>query len=252
MVTCGTEQAVVLAGGRGTRLEPYTVLFPKPLMPLGDMPILEVVLRQLGRAGFKRVTLAVGHFSQLIEAYFGGGDSLGLELLYSREQEPLGTAGPLAQIPDLDRPFLVMNGDVLTTLDYGRFLRNHELSGAVASISTHVRSNRVDFGVVQADESGRVTGYLEKPTHEYLVSMGVYAFSPEVLDYIPRGERLDFPELVLRLLAAGKVVRSVPYEGFWLDIGRHEDLARAQQEFAHRKNEFLPDTDISGKGDGAT
>lgn len=240
MADSSDRQAVVLAGGRGTRLEPYTVLFPKPLMPLGDMPILEIVLRQLARAGFSRVTLAVGHFSQLIEAYFGDGSRVGVELVYLREEKPLGTAGPLAQVPGLEKPFLVMNGDVLTTLDYAAFLRDHERSSAIASISTHLRTNRVDFGVVEVDDQGWVTGYVEKPIHEYLVSMGVYAFHPEVLDFIPAGQHLDFPELVLRLLAAGRPVRSVPYEGFWLDIGRHEDLARAQEVFAERKHEFLP------------
>jgi len=230
---------VVLAGGRGTRLAPYTVLFPKPLMPLGEMPILEVVLRQLARCGFVKVTLAVGHFSQLIESYFGRGEAVGVELVYVHEDEPLGTAGPLAMVSGLDEPFLVMNGDVLTTLDFADFLAGHIHSGATASISTHVRSNRVDFGVVQADETGLVTGYIEKPVHEYLVSMGVYAFSPEACRFIEPGRRLDFPELVLALLAAGRPVRSVPYTGYWLDIGRHDDLARAQEEFAGRKDEFL-------------
>lgn len=235
----GAKQAVVLAGGRGTRLAPYTVLFPKPLMPLGEMPILEVVLRQLARCGFAKVTLAVGHYSQLIEAYFGRGETVGAELVYAREDEPLGTAGPLATIAGLDEPFLVMNGDVLTTLDFADFLRDHVQSSATASISTHMRSNRVDFGVVQADETGLVRGYTEKPVHEYLVSMGVYAFSPEVRSFIEPGRRLDFPELVLKLLAAGRSVRSVPYDGYWLDIGRHDDLAQAQKEFVGRRDEFL-------------
>lgn len=238
-----TRRAVVLAGGKGTRLAPYTLVFPKPLMPIGDMPILEVVLRQLARLGFAEVILAVGHFSQLIEAYFGGGESVGVELVYVREDEPLGTAGPLALVPDLDEPFLVMNGDVLTTLNYAAFLADHVRSGAVGSISTHMRSNRVDFGVVRAGDDGRVTGYIEKPRHEYLVSMGVYAFSPEVLEFIPRGRRLDFPDLVLRLLAAGRIVRSVPYRGYWLDIGRHDDLACAQEEFAIRREQFLTGDD---------
>lgn len=230
----------MLAGGKGTRLAPYTVVFPKPLMPIDDMPILEIVLRQLASAGFRRVTLAVGHFSQLIEAYFGAGAEVGVELEYVREDTPLGTAGPLAVVPGLQEgPFLVMNGDVLTTLDFAAFLDGHAASGAVASISTHVRANHVDFGVVEADARGRVTGYIEKPSQEYLVSMGVYAFSPAVLEFIPAGQRLDFPELVLRLIAAGREVRSVPYTGYWLDIGRHDDLARAQEEFAARRDEFL-------------
>lgn len=235
----GSRLAVVLAGGRGTRLAPYTVVMPKPLMPLGDMPILEVVLRQLRRYGFRRVVLAVGHLSQLIEAYFGDGSGLGVELVYARESEPLGTAGPLALIPGLDRDFLVMNGDVLTSLNLGAFLDAHSAAGAPASIATYERTNRVDFGVVQSDREGYVTGYVEKPVHRYLVSMGVYAFSPEALTLITPGERLDFPDLVLRLLTAGRQVRSVPFAGYWLDIGRHDDLARAQEELEAHRADFL-------------
>lgn len=231
--------AVVLAGGKGTRLAPYTVVLPKPLMPLGDMPILELVLRQLRRYGFSRVVLAVGHLGQLIEAYFGDGSLLEMDLLYAREREPLGTAGPLALIPGLDRDFLVMNGDVLTSLDLAAFLDSHSRSGAPASIATHVRTNQVDFGVVEANQEGDVVGYIEKPEHRYLVSMGVYAFSPAAVGHITPGERLDFPDLVLRLLAAGERVRSVPFEGYWLDIGRHDDLARAQEELEAHRTDFL-------------
>ena len=233
------RRAVILAGGKGTRLAPYTVVFPKPLMPLGETPILEVVLRQLAAQGFSDATLAVGHLAGLIEAYFGDGSAFGIELTYAHEDEPLGTAGPLAFVDGLDEPFLMMNGDVLSTLDYGAFLGEHTESGSVASISTYCRQNKVDFGVVEASSSGRVTGYVEKPTSAYLVSMGVYAFSPSVREYLERGETLDFPDLVLRLLERGEHVRSVLFEGFWLDIGRHDDFARAQAEFAVRRAEFL-------------
>lgn len=234
-----TRKAVILAGGRGQRLAPYTKVFPKPLMPLGETPILEVVLRQLARYGFTDVTLATGHLSQLIEAYFGDGSEVGVRLTYAREQEPLGTAGPLATIDGLDEPFLVMNGDVLCTLDYGAFLEEHAASGADATVSTHVRENRVDFGVVEADHDGRITGYIEKPTSTYLVSMGVYAFSPAALELIKPGERLDFPDLVLRMLEHGRLVHSRVFDGYWLDIGRHDDFEQAQAEFEARKSEFL-------------
>jgi NDP-sugar pyrophosphorylase family protein len=233
------KRAVIHAGGKGTRLAPYTIVFPKPLMPLGETPILEIVLRQLARGGFTDVTLAVGYLAELIESYFGDGECFGVRLTYTREEQPLGTAGPLANVDDLAEPFLVMNGDVLSTLDYGAFLDGHVASGADASISTYVRCNRVDFGVVETDERGRVVDYVEKPSHEYLVSMGVYAFSPGVLAHIAPGEYLDFPDLVLRLLSAGAFVRSVPFGGYWLDIGRHDDFARAQEEFAKRRTEFL-------------
>jgi NDP-mannose synthase len=236
------KRAVVLAGGRGTRLAPYTVVFPKPLMPLGDTPVLEIVLRQLRASGFTDVTLAVGHLAELIEAYFGDGSRFGVQLAYSREDAPLGTAGPLALIDGLTEPFLVMNGDVLSTLDYGGFLDDHVAASASASIATFTRCNTVDFGVVRTDDDGRVTGYDEKPSSDYLVSMGVYAFSPQVLDHIESGRYLDFPDLIHRLLSRRAVVRSAPFDGFWLDIGRHDDFALAQAEFEGRRTEFLRET----------
>jgi NDP-sugar pyrophosphorylase family protein len=235
------KRAVILAGGKGTRLAPFTTVFPKPLMPLGETPILEVVLRQLAHAGFTHVTLAVGHLSQLIEAFFGDGSQLGVSIGYSREEEPLGTAGPLALIEGLDEPFLVMNGDVLATIDYGAFLEGHVADGAAASIVTSIRTTRIDFGIVETDENGDVSGYVEKPTHEYAVSTGVYAFAPRALAHITRGERLDFPDLILRLLAAGERVHTVPFGGYWLDIGRHDDFARAQDEFESMRAQFLPE-----------
>jgi NDP-sugar pyrophosphorylase family protein len=233
------RKAVILAGGKGTRLAPYTTVFPKPLMPLGETPILEIVLRQLARHGFKDVTLAVGYLAELIEAYFGDGSRFGLSLRYSREHEPMGTAGPLALIDGLDEPFLVMNGDVLTTLDYGAFLDEHIASRVVATIATFGRTHTVDFGVIETDADGMVSGYVEKPSSDYLVSMGVNALSPAALEVVAAGERLDVPELMLRLIAAGQPVRSSLFEGYWLDIGRHDDFARAQDEFGAHAEEFL-------------
>lgn len=234
-----SKRAIVLAGGKGTRLAPYTTVFPKPLMPLGETPILEIILRQLAYSGFTDITLAVGYLSQLIQAYFGDGSQLGIDLSYSRETEPLGTAGPLRLVERLDEPFVMMNGDVLTTLDYGTFLEAHASSGAAATIATFRRTDTVDFGVIEADLSGEVTGYTEKPRSEYLVSMGVNAFSPEVLGHIAQGERIDVPDLMLRLMAAGSRVRSALFEGYWLDVGRHDDFALAADEFKAHESEFL-------------
>lgn len=233
------KRAIILAGGKGTRLAPYTTVLPKPLMPLGETPILEIILRQLASAGFTDVSLAVGYLSQLIQAYFGDGEDVGLRLSYSRENEPLGTAGPLTLVKDITEPFVMMNGDVLTTLDYGAFLDAHIASGATATIATFTRTDMVDFGVVLTDADGKVTGYSEKPRTEYLVSMGINAFSPEVLDYVTEGEKLDVPDLILRLIAAGATVRSETFEGYWLDVGRHDDFARAADEFEAHRSEFL-------------
>ena len=233
------KRAVILAGGVGSRLAPYTLVFPKPLMPLGSTPILEIVIRQLAARGFDEVIVATGHLAELIETFFGNGEAFGISIRYVREQQPLGTAGALGLVTGLDEPFLVMNGDILTTLDYGVLIEEHASSGADMTIATHRREQLVDFGVIESDESLRVTGYVEKPRLHYNVSMGAYALSPGALNFIESGERIDIPELVGRLLHADRPVRIHPFEGFWLDIGRHDDFARAQEEFEKRKNELL-------------
>ncbi|RMH01182.1 MAG: nucleotidyltransferase family protein [Chloroflexi bacterium] len=234
-------KAVILAGGKGTRLAPYTIVFPKPLMPLDDMPILEVVIRQLSHYGFKDITMAVGHLAELIMAYFSDGSQFGVKIQYSREDVPLGTAGPLSLIPDLNEPFIVMNGDVLTTLNFAELYRYHRQRGGIATIAMHRRSVNIDLGVIKHDVSNRIVDYIEKPTYHYQVSMGIYVFDPHVLTYIPGGERLDFPELVLRLLQAGETVIGYPYDGYWLDIGRTDDYAQASEEFGKLRHLFLPE-----------
>jgi NDP-sugar pyrophosphorylase family protein len=224
-------QAVILAGGKGRRLRPYTTVLPKPLMPLGDMPIIEVVLRQLAAAGFDQVTVAVGYLAELLMAYCGDGSKFGLKLHYSREEEPLGTAGPLALVDGLDDTFLVMNGDVLTSLDLRGLVQQHRVNGAVATIATHQRQQQINYGIIESDEKGQVTAYIEKPTHHYRVSMGIYVLEPAVLSLIPRGRYLDLPDLVRQLMAAGQPVLAYPFDGYWLDIGRHDDYEQAVEEF---------------------
>ena len=233
-------RAVILAGGKGTRLAPYTTVFPKPLMPIDDVPILEVVVRQLRHHGIRRLTFAVGHLAELLMAYFGDGSKYGVEIEYSREEQPLGTAGPLKLIPALTGTFLLMNGDVLTDLSYTELIASHRASDAVATIAMHEREVKIDLGVIETDECHRVTGYLEKPSHQYRASMGIYLFEPRVLEFIGDGERLDFPDLILRLIAAGEVIRGVPYGGYRMDIGRHEDYAQAVEEFRRNRARRLP------------
>ncbi len=233
-------RAVILAGGKGTRLAPYTTVLPKPLVPVGDMPILEIVLRQLQRAGVNHVTMAVGHLANLLMAFFGEGDRLGLYIDYSLEDTPLGTAGPLALIEGLDDTFLVMNGDILTTLDYAALVAYHRQRGAVATIAMHQRTVKVDLGVIDVDDANRLVGYAEKPSYDYLVSMGVYVFDPMVLCHVQPGLRLDFPELVWKLLADDQLVVGYPHDGYWLDIGRPDDYARAIEEFEQMRDQLLP------------
>jgi NDP-sugar pyrophosphorylase family protein len=237
------SRAVILAGGLGTRLRPYTTVLPKPLMPVGDRPILDVVIRQLARAEFERVTIATGYLAELIEAFFGDGARYGVAIDYHREHEPLGTVGALSLIAGLDDDFLVMNGDVLTDLDYRLLMDRHVADGAAATIAAHARDVQISLGVMRFEQTSdptRITDYIEKPTLSYHASMGVYCFSPRVLEHIPRGGRLDFPDLVLRLIAAGETVRAWPSDDHWLDVGRPDDYEQAQQDFERMRDRFLP------------
>lgn len=231
-------RAVILAGGKGTRLTPYTTVFPKPLMPIGEMPILEIVLRQLAHHGIQDITLAVGYLAELLMAYCGDGSKFGLRLDYSREELPLGTAGPISLIEDIQETFLVMNGDLLTTIDYSAMWKYHEERGAIATLASYRREVKIDLGVIESEE-GWVKDYIEKPTYHYAVSTGIYIFNPEVLKYVERGMRLDLPELILRLIHAGEKVNIYNFDGYWLDIGRHDDYDSAVQEFSAHRNEFL-------------
>ena len=232
-------RAVILAGGRGTRLAPYTTVLPKPLMPVGDMPILELLIRRLEASGIRRVTVAVGHLASLIRAYFGDGSAWGVELDYSMEDMPLGTAGPLGLVQGLDSTFLVMNGDLLTDLDFTGLVAEHTRSGVVATVGTFRRDIKIDLGVID-EADGLVTGYTEKPTFHFLVSMGVYVFEPAVLDMIPADTRMDLPDLIQALLSAGQPVAGHRHPGYWLDIGRPDDYELAQQDYAQIKATLLP------------
>lgn len=223
-------RAIILAGGKGTRLRPFTVSFPKPLVPLGDKPILEVVLRQLAAHGIKRVTLTTGHLADLIRAFITYHTYLNtvLDIDFVNELTPSGTAGSLAHVKGLDDTFLVMNGDVLTDLDYRALVAAHRASGAALTIAAHRSEERIELGVLKADGQGRLTDYIEKPTQVFEVSMGVYVYEPKVLSRIAPDSYLDFPDLVRRLVEEGEPVHIWRNSAFWLDIGRSEDYAKAQ------------------------
>lgn len=238
-------KAVVLAGGKGTRLTPYTKILPKPLMPIGDMPILEVILRQMKTAGIDHIIFTVGHLSELLRAFFQDGHQWGLQIDYSYENCPLGTAGPLALIDNLTETFLVTNGDVLTTMHIRDLLDFHRKQHAAASIAVHHRKVKIDLGVIQWDGAPHINGYIEKPTYEFYVSMGIYVFEPQVISYIPRGEYLDFPDLVKKLLAAGELVVGYQYDGYWQDLGRPDDYEAATQDFEKMRFEFLPEEECA-------
>ena len=228
-------RAVILAGGKGTRLRPFSITFPKPMVPVGDMPILEILLRQLCASGITDVTLTLGHLAELIRAFItqqSEGVFSKLKISYVTETQPTGTAGSLSLVPGLTDTFLVANGDLLTNLDYRDLIRFHRENGAVLTIASHVNRVKIDLGVLELDGSGRLTNYVEKPEKNYRVSMGVYVYEPSILELIPSGEYLDFPTLVLKLLDMGRPVAVYPFEGIWLDIGRPEDYALAQELYA--------------------
>ncbi len=234
------KHAVLLAGGKGTRLRPYTTSLPKPLVPVGDVSIVEIVLRQLAGRGFERATIAIGHLGHLIRAVVGDANQWGIEVDYVTEDAPLGTMGPVVAILDrLPEHFLVLNGDVLTDLDYAEVLRAHADSAAAITIATYRRSVGIDFGVLDL-EADRVVGFHEKPTLDYAVSMGVYGLSRSTLDTYAAGEALGFDELVRDLLGAGATVASFPFDGYWLDIGRPEDYDQANADFPAIRATLLP------------
>ncbi len=232
-------QAVILAGGKGTRLRPYTTIFPKPLMPIGDYPILEIVIKQLKYYGFNNIIIAVGHLKELLQAFFNDGEKWNVNISYSLEEKPLGTAAPLKLIKNFQNNFLVMNGDVLTNLDFSNFFQYHKNNDALCTIAMYQKLVKIDLGVLKTNENNELYDYIEKPTLNYNVSMGVYAFKKEVLDYIPENEYFDFPNLVKKLIKNNKKVLGYPFGGYWLDIGRPEDYETAIEEFEKNKSEFL-------------
>jgi NDP-sugar pyrophosphorylase family protein len=231
-------QALILAGGEGTRLKPFTNVIPKPLVPIGDLPILEVVLRQLKRHGVDRVILAVNKLARLIEAFFGDGSRLGLEIVYSLEDKPLGTAGPIRLADNLDEDFILMNGDLLTTIDYSAFFRRHQASGATATIATFQKEVKIDLGVLEI-KGETFANYTEKPTYHFTVSMGIYALNRRVLQFIDDGKKFDMPDLVLALHRAGEKIVCYSGDYDWLDIGRIDDYERAVQLFEANRHKYL-------------
>lgn len=234
-------KAIILSGGKGTRLAPYTTILPKPLIPVGHRPILEIIIRQLIHYGFKDITLAVGYLAEIIQAYFQNSTFIkekNAKLNYVREEMPLGTAGSLYVLKDIKEDFLVMNGDILTTLDFKKIFDFHRKNNATLTVGAHRKKVKNDLGVINADKKGNLISYLEKPTHEYLVSMGIYIYSPKVLNYIEPMKHLDFPEIVLRLIENKEKVLTYPSEDFWLDIGKPEDYVKAVEEFEKAKEKF--------------
>jgi NDP-mannose synthase len=233
--------AVILAGGKGTRLKPFTATIPKPLLPLGDVPILEIVLQQLAKAGCTRVVITLGHLAHLFHAVIGDGSRWGMHIDYFREEAPLGTAGSLRLIEGLEDDFLVMNGDLLTTLNYREIFHKHVSMGAWGTIALHRREVVIDYGVIHADEQGLLKEYIEKPTIPYTVSMGVYVLNRRGIDLIPQAGKFDMPDLMTAIHALGEKVACHESDCYWQDIGRLDDYQQASVDFLQNPGLFLPD-----------
>lgn len=233
-------EAVILAGGRGTRLRPFTVTVPKPLLPLGDRPIVDIVLRQLAADGFRHVCFSLGYMAPLFQNFFGDGSALGLKIDYFVEDEPLGTAGALTLIDDLAEHFVVQNGDTLTDLDYRALLDAHVAGGAAATIFSQGVEDFVDYGIVEFDGDRRLTAYHEKPTRRYHVSTGIYALSRSLVQMAAAGVRLDMPDLLRDAMEAGMPVACHVQEGaYWRDIGRFDHYEAATKDFEADPSRFL-------------
>jgi NDP-sugar pyrophosphorylase family protein len=229
-------EAVILAGGKGTRLFPYTEDTPKPLVTVGDRPIIEILLRQLRRGGARRAHIAVGHLAHQIQELLGDGSRLGIEIVYSIEDKPLSTVGPLKLIKDLPQDFLVANGDILTDIDPATLYEHHRKTGAKVTVATYRRFDRIDYGVLDVSPEGWVTDFREKPRYDFTVSMGVYVFSRSVLDHVPAGVKFGFDDLMLKLLEEGEPISSFIHSGYWMDIGRPDDYAAANRDVERIKN----------------
>jgi len=232
-------RAIILAGGQGTRLKPYTVVLPKPLMPIGEFPILEIIVRQLASQKFTHITLAVNHQADIIKAYFQDGSRWGIKIDYSLEKKPLSTIAPLKLIEDLPDNFLIMNGDILTDLDFYSFFLNHINNNTNFSIAASRRENRIDYGVLVTDAAGNLMGFEEKPTSSYLVSMGIYICSKAIVDLIPENIKFGFDDLMSLLLIQNKFPKIYHYSGYWLDIGRPDDYLKAIEEFSEMRHKFI-------------
>jgi NDP-sugar pyrophosphorylase family protein len=236
-----SNRAVILAGGKGTRLRPYTIVLPKPLMPIGDYPILEIIVRQLVIDGFDHITMAVNHQANLIKAFFGNGEQWNVAIDYSLESRALSTIAPLTLIDDLPDTFLLMNGDVLTDLSFSDLYAQHCSSSCVFTIAASSRTQTIDYGVLQTDTANTLIGFEEKPSTEYLVSMGVYVVNKSVLSLVPPDEPYGFDHLMHALIGRRERVNVTRHNGYWLDLGRPDDYVQAVEEFDHRKARLLRD-----------
>ena len=225
-----SKRAIILAGGKGTRLKPYTIALPKPLVPIGEKPILEIIIQRLINNDFTHITLTVNHQADIIKAFFGDGSKWGIKIDYSLEEKPLSTMGPLSLIKDLPENFLIMNGDVLSDIDFSKLMEKHISLNSIFTISSFKREQRSDYGVLEIGDDKSLIGFKEKPVVEYDVSMGIYIANKRILEYIPYNEVYGFDQLMLDLIANNNPAKVFRHKGYWLDIGRPDDYAKACED----------------------
>ena len=233
------KRAIILAGGRGTRLKPFTKILPKPLMPIGKFTILEIVIRQLKYYGFKHITITVNHQAKLIKAFFGDGKKFNIIIDYVLEKKPLGTMGPIRGIKNLPENFLVMNGDILTDLNFKKLYKDHTKNKNLFTISSYKRNELIDYGLLETNKSKNLTKFVEKPHKIYQVSMGIYILRKNILKYIPSNKFFGFDNLMYKLLKLKKKVKIRNHNGYWLDIGRPADYIVANEQFKKMKKKLL-------------
>jgi NDP-sugar pyrophosphorylase family protein len=235
-------KAVILAGGRGTRLRPYTLVLPKPLVPIGDRPVLELLLQRLRKFGLEEIIITIGYLGDLIRSFCGDGSKWRMNITYSEEKEPLGTIGPLTLIEDqLKETFLVCNGDIITDLNIFKFIDFHKQRAGIATVATTRRKVKIDLGVLECDDEHRVENFMEKPENKFLASLGIYLFEPQLLDYVPKYVPFGFDDLMNSLISQDVPVYTYLHNGYWLDIGMEEDFRKAQREFEENRERILGD-----------
>ena len=222
-----SKRAIILAGGKGTRLKPYTISLPKPLVPIGETPILEIIIKQLIQHEFDHITITINHMADIIKAFFGDGSKWNVKIDYSLEDKPLSTMGPLKLIKNLPDNFLIMNGDVLTNLNFYDFYEWHINKKNRFTISSYLRTHKNDYGVLEIDNLNKLTGFHEKPITNFKVSMGVYIANKEILNYIPENMSYGFDDLMIELIKRKKNVNVKHFDGYWLDVGRPDDYEKA-------------------------
>ncbi len=228
-------KAILLAGGKGRRLQPFTTTIPKPLFPIGEKPIIQVIIEQLKTFGVNEFIISLGYLGELIEAFLGDGKKYNTKITYVREDIPLGTAGAISLLPDLDNDYIFMNGDILSTIDFTEAYTKHKDSNALITICTFEKTTKSSLGVLELNAKGEVENYLEKPELKQIVSSGIYILNPKIKNFIPLDQKFDLPDLVKYMINEDMKINTYAIKGEWFDIGTPSDLEKAEQYLSKKE-----------------